>query len=48
MTIEGWHLWPLFEDLQVKLCESVQKSENPSQTAPGMMHIVRIIMRLWL
>jgi len=48
LTIEGWNLWPLFEDLQAKLCESVQESENPSQAELGVMHIVCITVRLWL
>jgi hypothetical protein len=48
LTIEGWNLWPLFEDLQAKLCESVEESENPSQAELGVMHIECITVRLWM
>jgi hypothetical protein len=48
LTIEGGNLFLLFEDLQAKLCESVQESENPSQAEIGVMHIERITVRLWL
>ena len=48
LTIEGWHLWPLFEDFQTKLCDAVQESEHPSQVACGVQHIERITVRLWL
>ena len=48
MTIEGWNLWPLFEDLQARLCEAVQESDNPSHALLGVMHIERIHVRLWL
>jgi len=48
ITIEGQNLWPLFEDLQAKLCESVEESENPSQAKLGVMHIECITVRLWL
>jgi hypothetical protein len=48
MTIEGRNLWPLFEDLQAKLCEQVQESEKPSQAALGVMHIECITFRLWM
>ena len=48
VTIEGWNLWPLFEDLRAKLYELLQESENPSQAALGVLHIGRITVRLWL
>jgi hypothetical protein len=48
ITFEGWNLLPLFEDLQARLCEAVQESENPSQAKIGVMHIERITVRLWL
>ena len=48
LTIEGNNLWPLFEDLQAKLCDAVQESEHPSQAALGVLHIERITVRLWL
>jgi hypothetical protein len=48
ITIEGRNLWPLFEDLQAKLCELVQESEHPSQAAIGMLHVEQITVRLWL
>jgi hypothetical protein len=48
ITIEGRNLWPLFEDLQAKLCESVEESENPSLAQLGVMHIECITVRLWL
>jgi hypothetical protein len=48
MTFEGSNLWPLFEDLQAKRCETVQESENPSHAALGVMHIECITVRLWL
>jgi hypothetical protein len=48
ITIEGGNLWPLFEDLQAKLCEEVRESENPSLAQIGVMHIERITVRLWL
>jgi hypothetical protein len=48
MTFEGWNLWPLFEDLQARLCEAVQESDNPSQAALGVMHVERINVRLWM
>jgi hypothetical protein len=48
ITIEGWNLWPLFEDLQAKLCEEVRESENPSHVQLGVMHVERITVRLWL
>jgi hypothetical protein len=47
-TVEGRNLWPLFEDLRDKLCESVQESEHPSQAALGVPHIEQITVRLWL
>jgi hypothetical protein len=47
-TIEGWHLWSLFEDLQAKRCEGVQESEHPAQAARGVLHIERLTIRLWL
>jgi hypothetical protein len=48
ITIEGWNLQPLFEDLRAKLCTAVQESENPSQAPLGVMHVERITVRLWL
>jgi hypothetical protein len=48
ITIEGCNLWPLFEDLQAKLCELVQESEYPSQATLGVLHVERITVRLWL
>jgi hypothetical protein len=48
LTIEGWHLWPLFEELQTKCCDVVQESEHPAQVAHGVQHIERITVRLWL
>jgi hypothetical protein len=48
LTIEGRNFWPLFEDLQAKLCETVQESEHPSQAAIGVPHVERITIRLWL
>ena len=48
LTIEGCNLWPLLEDLQAKLCESVQESDHPSKAPLGVMHIECITVRLWL
>jgi hypothetical protein len=48
ITFEGSNLWPLFEDLQARLCEAVQESENPVHATHGAMHIERITVRLWL
>jgi hypothetical protein len=47
-TIEGRNLWPLFEDLQARLCEGMQESEDPSQAALGVLHVECITVRLWL
>ena len=48
LTIEGWHLWPLFEELQTKCCDAVKESEHPAQVVHGVQHIERITVRLWL
>jgi hypothetical protein len=48
VTIEGRHLWPLFEDFQAKLCEEVRESDLAQPSISGMMHIETITVRLWL
>jgi hypothetical protein len=48
VTIEGHHLWPLFEDLQSRLCEEVRESDPSPATIPAAMSIETITVRLWL
>jgi hypothetical protein len=48
VTIEGCHLWPLFEDFQAKLCEEVRESDPAQANIPGVMAIETITVRLWL
>jgi hypothetical protein len=48
VTIEGRHLWPLFEDVQAKLCEEVRESDPVQPMIPGVMHIETMTVRLWL
>jgi hypothetical protein len=48
LTIEGWHLWSLFEELQTKCCDAVKESEHSAQVVHGVQHIERITVRLWL
>jgi hypothetical protein len=48
VTIEGRHLWPLFEGLQAKLCEEVRESDPAQVKVPAVMHIETITVRLWL
>jgi hypothetical protein len=48
VTIEGRHLWPLFEDFQAKLCEEVRESDLAQANVPALMYIETITVRLWL
>jgi hypothetical protein len=48
VTIEGRHLWPLFEDVQAKLCKEVRESDPVQPMIPGVMHIETMTVRLWL
>jgi hypothetical protein len=48
VTIEGRHLWPLFEDFQAKLCEEVRESDLAQAKVPAVMYIETITVRLWL
>jgi hypothetical protein len=48
VTIKGHNLWPLFEDLQTRLCDEVRESDLAHPIIPGVMHIETITVRLWL
>jgi hypothetical protein len=48
VTIEGRNLWPLFEDVQAKLCEEVRELDLVQVKGPAVMYIETITVRLWL
>jgi hypothetical protein len=49
ITVEGHNLWPHFEDLQAKLCDTLRESDHAQKTANlGVPYIETITVRLWL
>ncbi len=49
ITIEGRNLWPLFEDIQAKQCDTLHEAEHAQETsAPGLPYIETITIRLWI
>jgi hypothetical protein len=49
VTIEGKNLFPHFEDLQAKHCETLRESDRGQETAAlGVPWIETITVRLWL
>jgi hypothetical protein len=50
VTIEGKNLYPHFEDLHAKLCDTIREAdpEQNNAAALGVPSIERITVRLWL
>jgi hypothetical protein len=49
VTIEGRNLFPHFEDLQAKHCDTLRESDHAQETAAlGVPYIETITVRLWL
>jgi hypothetical protein len=49
VTVHGWNLFPLFEDLQTRQCDSLRESAHGSDTAAlGVPCITTLTVRMWI
>lgn len=49
VTVHGWNLVPLFEDLQNRQCDCLRESEHGKDTAAlGVPSIATLTVRMWI